>query len=200
MSLVIVQTVWVGKRIAIARQTGKVMSAALVNEEFPENYPQTNRPAPDFELLDQHGETISLKKLRGQTIYLTFAFAHCKTICPTLVHTIKNALNPNEPENVKLLIVTLDPWRDRPSSLPSIAKEWQLPKEARILSGEVSNVTQVHKLYGMPALRDEKTGDISHPGLVFVIDKKGRIAYTFNNPSPSVLIEAHRRIKEKPTT
>ena len=30
--------------------------------------------------------------------------------------------------------------------------------------------------------RDETSGEIAHPGLVFLVDPRGRLAYTFNNP------------------
>jgi cytochrome oxidase Cu insertion factor (SCO1/SenC/PrrC family) len=46
----------------------------------------------------------------------------------------------------------------------------------------------------VPFTRDERTGDIAHPGLVFLVDADGRLAYTFSNPSPAWLREALRRL------
>jgi hypothetical protein len=42
--------------------------------------------------------------------------------------------------------------------------------------------------------RDERTGDIAHPGLVFLIDADGGLAYTFSNPSPAWVREGLRRL------
>jgi cytochrome oxidase Cu insertion factor (SCO1/SenC/PrrC family) len=77
-----------------------------------------------------------------------------------------------------VLIVTLDPWRDTPSRLPSLAESWQLPAgEAFVLSGAVEQVESVLNAWNIPRTRNESTGDVTHPSLVYVVDKNGRIAF-----------------------
>src|SRR5690606_26950129 len=40
---------------------------------------------PAMALVDQHGETITLAKFEGRPVLVTFAFAHCDTVCPLVV-------------------------------------------------------------------------------------------------------------------
>jgi cytochrome oxidase Cu insertion factor (SCO1/SenC/PrrC family) len=62
-------------------------------------------------------------------------------------------------------------------------------------SDRVEDVVDVARRYGVAFTRDERTGDIVHPGLVFLIDADGRLAYTFMNPSRAWVREALRRVR-----
>jgi cytochrome oxidase Cu insertion factor (SCO1/SenC/PrrC family) len=95
---------------------------------------------------------------------------------------------------VEVLLVSLDPWRDTPAALPAIAKSWRLPSHMRVLTARrPEHLLAAADAYGVPHERDPKTGDISHPALVFVVDGDGRLAYTFNNPSAAWVSEAIAR-------
>ncbi len=193
-AVVLLEAVWVGQKIKAAVETGKVDFQTHTNEDFPENYPRQNKPAPDFELVDQSGKTVSLQTLKGENVILTFAFAHCQTVCPVLVRETMEAMKSVKNVPVRLLIVTLDPWRDTPSSLPFLAEKWNLPMGAHVLSGKVETVNSVLSDFNVPRERDEKTGDVIHPALVYLISADGRIAYTFNNAPAKWLSQAVERI------
>jgi cytochrome oxidase Cu insertion factor (SCO1/SenC/PrrC family) len=79
-----------------------------------------------------------------------------------------------------VVVVTLDPWRDTPSRLPHLAEQWGLGSDAFVLSGAVEDVERVLDAWNVARERDLRTGDISHPALVYVVDRKGRIAYAAN--------------------
>jgi cytochrome oxidase Cu insertion factor (SCO1/SenC/PrrC family) len=117
-------------------------------------------------------------------------------MCPFVVATLRRSA----PDGAEVLLVTLDPWRDTPSSLPGIARQWNLPPSFRVLSSRaVDDVLRVAGLYGVTYERNEKTGDIVHPGLVFLVDAEGRLAYTFDNPPASWIREALQRLERAPT-
>jgi cytochrome oxidase Cu insertion factor (SCO1/SenC/PrrC family) len=80
-------------------------------------------------------------------------------------------------ERPVVLVVTLDPWRDTPGRLPAIADAWNLTGDARVLSGRAEVVERVLNAWRIPRVRNERTGDLSHPSLVYVIGRSGRIAY-----------------------
>lgn len=167
-------------------------NAELRNGPFPDAYKRTDLPAPDFDLVDQHGHNLRLSALRGQVVVLSFAFAHCAAICPTLVKSLVDTA-PKLPSGVKTLIVTLDPQRDTPDSLATTASSWQLAPNMHYLSGEPSKVEGVLDAYKVARDRDATTGDIAHPGLVYVVDAQGQIAYTLNSPSTNWLVGAVER-------
>jgi cytochrome oxidase Cu insertion factor (SCO1/SenC/PrrC family) len=143
-------------------------------------YRAIDRPAPALTLTGQHGEPVDLGALRGRPVLITFAFAHCQTVCPVVVmHSLaaQRALQGTAHEPA-VLVITLDPWRDTPSRLAAMAKAWSLPPTvAWVLSGPVETVETTLDAWVVPRSRDMKTGDIVHPALIYVIDARGRIAY-----------------------
>lgn len=161
--------------------------------DFPETYPQRHVMVPDFTLMDHAGKEISLKQFSGRLIYLTFAFAHCKTICPMILDSIKKVAKKNQVPDAVFLVITLDPWRDTPATLKSFASEHDFPSNTHLLSGPVNEVNRVLDMLEIPRTRDENTGDIAHPGLMHVIGPDGKIIYTLNNASPKVIAQAGLR-------
>jgi protein SCO1/2 len=138
---------------------------------------RVNDTPPAFDLVDQHGRPTTLDAFRGRPVLVTFAFAHCETVCPTVVSDVLEASARLGDRTPAVLVFTLDPWRDTPARLPSVASAWQLPSNARVLSGEPDAVERALNGWRVPRVRNTATGDLSHPALVYVIDADGRIAY-----------------------
>jgi protein SCO1/2 len=190
---VVFEGAWVLRKVGVGREVDAWARAIHDEAALPADYPRQTAPAPDFALVDQHGATISLGRLKGRPVVVTFVFAHCQTLCPLVVETLKQASREAEPTPV--LLVTLDPWRDTPNSLSGIASQWAVPETFHVLSSRrVDEVLRVGERYGVTVTRDERTGDIAHPGFVFLIDADGRLAYTFSNPSPAWVREGLRRL------
>jgi len=189
---------WIKERIEAGIEVSSAVYAFETPEELPENYPRTHKEAADFLLTDQHGAQVSPQSLRGKVVFLTFAFAHCQTVCPAILHSVLLAAENFAASEAEVLVVTLDPWRDTPRSLPALAEHWGLGDNAHVLSGSVDEVLAVLDQYNVPGERDVKTGDIVHPALVYVLDQSGDIAYSFNNPSTNWLSAAARKILATP--
>ena len=189
----VVEGVWVVQRVQAAWVVATWSPGPLGDTALPEAYPRQTAPAPPFTLVDQRGAEVSLADLRGRPVVLTFVFAHCQTMCPFIVASLKRVTS----EGTEVLLVTLDPWRDTPSSLPGIARQWELPPAFRVLSSSTaSHVLRVAAAYGVSVQRDDKTGDIVHPGLVFLIDVDGRLGYTFDNPPADWISEGLQRLRQ----
>jgi protein SCO1/2 len=188
--------VWVAGRVAAAAR-----AAAPALEEaagpLPDAYPRTTDPAPPLALVDQHGAAFDLAALGGRPVLMTFAYGHCQIVCPALVHRLRAAFASYPGPPPALVVVTLDPWRDTPAALAGVARTWRLEglPGARVLSGPVPDVLAALEAYGIGFARDEKTGDISHPGLIYVLDGQGRIAYRFLDPPVAWLVEAALRLE-----
>lgn len=164
-------------------------------DDLPNEYPRSQIQASDFSLVDQGGQTLKLSDLKGEVVVLTFAFAHCATVCPTLVYQAKQGFLEAALENTRFLVITLDPWRDRPSTLLTLFEKWKMPPRSHILSGEVKVVTDVISRYGITTSRNLETGDIVHPSMIYVIDQDGKLAFTFNNAPSRWITQAIRRLK-----
>lgn len=147
---------------------------------------RVNDPAPALTLTDQHGREVSLASFRGRPVLVSFAFAHCETVCPLIVSDLLSARQRSGDNPPPVLVVTLDPWRDTPSRLPSIATRWNLQDGAHVLSGPPDIVERTLNGWRVPRVRNEKSGDISHPSLVYVIDATGRIAYVVTGDAGAI--------------
>ena len=158
-------------------------------------YPRFDQMAPELELANQAGQKMNLKSEKGKVVYVTFAFAHCQAICPTLANTLKKVHQDLGPDQSTVFIISLDPWRDTVGALANMHQQWGLPPTMHVLSGSVEEVNRILDVYKVPRSRDEKTGEVVHPALVNVIDPQGRLAYVFNGASTELLVKAGREIK-----
>jgi protein SCO1/2 len=147
-------------------------------------------------LVDQDGREVSAADLAGRPAFVTFAFGHCTTLCPVVVQQVLAARDLVAEGNGALptvAVVTLDPWRDTPSRLPHLAQRWDLPDDALVLSGEVDQVNAALDAWGVARERDPRTGDITHPALVFILDAEGSVRYA-SSGGPRTLAELARRV------
>lgn len=162
----------------------------------PANYPRLDRPLPGLSgLVDQHGEAFTRERLRGRPALLTFGFGHCATVCPMTVMSAREVQDRfrEEGQAVELVVITLDPWRDTPARLPSLAEQFHLGGGAHanahagaadgvrsrsyMLSGTVEAVNSALDALQVARERVPDTGDIVHPALVYLVDAQGTIVY-----------------------
>jgi len=61
--------------------------------------------------------------------------------------------------------------------LPSLAHGYGLGADAFVLSGSVDEVNALLDRWNVARGRDEQTGEVAHPPLVYVLDAEGRIAF-----------------------
>lgn len=190
--LLVIEIAWVS--FSIWERVGLQDQIAITGGSLPESYPQGSEIAPDFSLIDQNGDKVTLSAFHGKPVLLSFIFAHCKAVCPTLIRTAQTVAKDLPADSVKILLVTLDPWRDSPAVLPGLAKEWELGSNTHLLSGKADEVNAVLDAYHVPRERDKKNGDVFHPALVYLIGANGQIGYSFNNPSVDWIKEGLRRL------
>lgn len=154
---------------------------------LPDSYPRLERPAPALSLVDQEGRRIDVDTLRGRPALVTFAFGSCESVCPAIVRqtlevraTLRRRVESGElgaDAVPRIVIVSLDPWRDTPGRLAHVARHWELEVDDSVLSGSVEEVERTLDRWNVARQRDETTGDVVHPPLVYILDPAGRIAY-----------------------
>lgn len=163
---------------------GRVVHAARAESAFevtdgklPDTYPRLDSDAPAIDLVDQFGERLTLERFRGRPVLVTFAFGHCKTVCPVVVRDVVEAKRRLSDVQPVALVITLDPWRDVPSRLSAIARQWQLGDDDFVGTGPVEAVERTLDSWNVGRRRDPTTGDIVHPRLIYLVDRRGRLAY-----------------------
>jgi protein SCO1 len=136
-----------------------------------------DQPPGELGLVSHRGESIDATRFGGAPLLVTFAFGRCETICPVIVEETLAARVAFGTSAPPLVIITVDPWRDVPSRLPHIAGQWRLDEHTHLLGGEVAAVERVLDSWRVERARDERTGDVVHPSLVYVLDGSGVIRY-----------------------
>jgi cytochrome oxidase Cu insertion factor (SCO1/SenC/PrrC family) len=143
---------------------------------LPGGVARVDRPAPELRLVSQHGP-FDLSLLRGRPVLVTFAFAHCRTVCPLLVRDALAVRRAAGPQATAIVVVTLDPWRDTPSRLTSIAERWELGENAWVLSGPVADVNRALDRWEVARSRSARDGDIVHAPVTYLVDSRGVITH-----------------------
>jgi protein SCO1/2 len=170
---------------------------ALAREVVPPTYPRLDRPAPALALVDQQGESFGLDALRGRPALVTFAFGNCETVCPAVVKQVVAAQQQMRDRASRgeissgavprLVIVSLDPWRDTPGRLGHLVSHWGLGDDAHVLTGTVDEVESVLDAWNVARRRDPDTGDVTHPSLVYVLDAQARLVYATRGETEAVV-------------
>jgi cytochrome oxidase Cu insertion factor (SCO1/SenC/PrrC family)/thiol-disulfide isomerase/thioredoxin len=137
------------------------------------------RPAPDFTLVDQTGQRVSLRQFRGRVVILSFDDAECTTICPlttTAMLEAKAMLGAAAPE-VQLLGIDANP---KATSIQDVASYTQLHGMLGawdFLTGSLPELKRVWRAY---AIYDSvEAGQVDHTPALFVITPSGMIRRLF---------------------
>jgi protein SCO1/2 len=140
------------------------------------------QPAPDFALIDQDDEPVTLASLRGHVLLLDFVYTHCPGPCPILTGThveVQRALPPALADKVRFVSISLDPARDTPEAMRqyATARGADLARWS-FLTGAPGAVADVLERYGVGA-KPAANGEIEHLVITYLIDAEGRIARRF---------------------
>ena len=137
------------------------------------------QPVPDFTLVNQANQKVSLSQFRGKVVALTFIY----TSCPLPQFCLRSANNfgvlqrrfPQElGQDLILLTVSFDPLRDRPEVLAQYASQWKAdPRTWAFLTGEASDVKHVCQMFGLDFFPNE--GSFDHLLRTALIDRQGNL-------------------------
>ena len=162
---------------SVIRRAGRSAESFAANDPTPSS---RSIDVPALRLIDRNERQFDLQTLTDGPVLVTFAFAHCATMCPTAIKELLRIRTRVAREDIPLVVVTVDPWRDVPARLASIATEWRLGPSDRVLSGGVNEVNAVLDAWNVARVRDETTGDVVHPLAVVLVHPGGQKATRFD--------------------
>lgn len=151
-------------------------------------------PAAEFALTDHDGRPVSLRSYRGAPVLLFFGYTHCPDVCPLTLDRLTRALRTagRGAEDVRILLVTLDPARDTPAALKTYASRFgpavvgltgDTAGLARARQGYGAFITEAsarpaahaHGTHGSPPPAVAAAMKTVHSGAVYGIDRKGNL-------------------------
>jgi len=107
--------------------------------------------APNVELIDQLGTSVSLQTLleREQPIALNFIFTTCTTICPVMTATFAQMRRElgEAGSDLYLISISIDPEYDRPDKLKAYAEQFLAGDGWDFLTGDSGDIVAVLKSF-----------------------------------------------------
>ena len=137
--------------------------------------PLGGHPAPNFTLIDERGQRVSLRSYRGKVVVLAFADSECTTVCPLTTQAMvdaKRSLGPAA-RDVQLLGVDANPTATRIHDVLSYTELHGLLGQWHFLTGSLPQLKAVWKHYKIEV--EIQRGQIDHTAALFVIDRQGRM-------------------------
>lgn len=140
--------------------------------------------APDFTLLDQDGEEVSMRDFRGRPVVVTFLYTHCEETCPPQAQQIKGALD-DLGHDLPALAIAVDPPNDTPASARDFLAEARMTGRMEFLVGSEEELKPVwNGFYIQP-----QSEDTEHQARIVLIDKEGfqRVGFPLEEATPERL-------------
>ena len=129
---------------------------------------------------NQDGKDIEMKDMKGKVLAMVMIYTSCKSACPRLVadmRTIEERLPENIKDNVKLVLVSIDPAVDTPERLKSFSIEnkmdgdqWEFLRSTEENTREFAAVLAVNYKKISPI-------DFSHSNIISIFNANGELAY-----------------------
>jgi cytochrome oxidase Cu insertion factor (SCO1/SenC/PrrC family) len=150
-----------------------------------------NRPAPDFQLVSQAGQPVTLASLRGEVTLLTFLDPKCVTDCP-VVSELREAgtLLGSSDAKMRLVAIAANPLYFSLSYTRALDAKEGLDAVPNwlFLTGCKTQLETAWGRYGIFVSHMEPGAASVMDDLVFVIDADGRIRGEIrDNPGPGTI-------------
>ncbi|UCH26250.1 MAG: SCO family protein [Trueperaceae bacterium] len=132
---------------------------------------ETPLPVGNAPLMHPTLGEMSLEDFQGDTVLLFFGYTRCPDVCPfTLARLAKVYRELDDPAEVKVVMVTIDPGHDTPEITQRYVESFH--PDFIGLSGGNAQVAEVAKTFfiGSSQLPD---GLYTHTDMVVVVDSKG---------------------------
>jgi cytochrome oxidase Cu insertion factor (SCO1/SenC/PrrC family) len=157
---------------SLASQTAN--TAGMNNPNLDLGTSLGSRAAPDFRLVNQFGQPMSLSQFRGKIVMLSFEDSECTTVCPLTTQSMLEAkqLLGAAGEKIQLLGVDANPDATSAADVLSYSRVHGMVNQWDFLTGSLPQLKAVWGAYHI-AVQIEQ-GQIDHTPALFVIDQQGR--------------------------
>lgn len=155
--------------------TNSASNAAMENPNLDLGTSLGGKPAPDFKLVNQFGQPMSLSQFRGRVVLLGFEDSECTTVCPLTTQSMVLAkeLLGKAGDSVQLLGVDANPDAIDVSDVMAYSRAHGMINQWDFLTGSDAQLKSVWRSYDI-AVQIE-SGDIDHTPALYVIDQQGKL-------------------------
>jgi protein SCO1/2 len=136
---------------------------------------------PNFAMIDQHGDFLQVRSLRGKPFIMNFIFTRCRAaqMCPastTRMSELQAAARELGLEHLNFVSITLDPEFDSPGILRQYADGYGIEHDNfHLLTATQAVVDDLLRQFGIRTIDED--GTINHTMATLLIDANGRVAF-----------------------
>ena len=136
-----------------------------------------------FDLVDQNGQPITDRDLKGKPFLVFFGYTHCPDVCPTALFDVSELMHAlgKDADKTAALFVTVDPERDTAPVMKDYLSSFD--PHLRGATGDLKAIEAAEKAYRVYA-KKVPTGNgeysMDHTALIYLMDKQGRFVAPFS--------------------
>jgi protein SCO1 len=173
--------------IALAYGVYRVMAAGT-SHEFTGTIIDNPTPIDGVELVRTDGKAVTFPDAwQGKTLLAFFGYANCPDVCPlTMAELAKIYRDLGEPEDLQVVMVTVDPSRDTPKRIAQYVEGFHL--DFMGLSGEPEAITKAASAFYATSLV-QADGTVAHNSHVTLVDRQGRMRLVYNQDNVPKMTE-----------
>ena len=153
-------------------------SAGAAEAANPKPLPTDSVYQLPLKLTDQHARTWDWRTRRGKPQVVAMFYSSCRYICPLIIESgkaVDRALTPAQRAGLGMVYISMDPERDTPAALATLAKERKITDKRWALAspkpGDVRSVAGVLDI----RYRQLSDGEFNHTSALILLDAEGRI-------------------------
>jgi protein SCO1/2 len=183
--------------------TIQAFSDRFSSPEFHGRVMQSPQPIGDFTLTAHDRDLVHLHDFQDKIVLLYFGYTYCPDVCPATMAELSKAfdmLDPNERDQVQMLMVTVDPERDSAEILEQYLGHFD--PSFLGLTGSDEEIAAATAPFGIFYQKQEGTIEsgylVDHTASVSVLDKDGylRLNYPFNTPGADIAADLSQLLEE----
>jgi cytochrome oxidase Cu insertion factor (SCO1/SenC/PrrC family) len=174
--VVIVGAVW-GARLLAMRLSAINHSQATqqTSNQALGGFPMSGNVAPDFKLINQFGQPVTLSSMRGHEVVLAFIDSRCTSLCPLtaeIMYYAKSHLAPSAASQVELVAVNANPDATSINQVQSWSIQHGMLHQWLFLTGTAQQLESIYKSYGIYD-SVQAGGSVEHDPAMYIIDAQG---------------------------
>jgi protein SCO1/2 len=156
-------------------------------------------------MTDQQGRAFDWKNRRGRPQVVAMFYTSCPYVCPLIVDSgkgVQAALTPAERAKLDLLLVSIDPARDTPEALATVARKRDLdPARWTLARPRAQDLRALAGVLGV-RYRELANGEFNHTSALVLLDADGRVVARTEKigsvPDPEFVAATRRLLAGKP--
>lgn len=180
--------------LIVTRDGGSDSAADLLPEEFAGATLPDGVRAPDFDLQDENGDRISMKRFRGRPVIVSFLYSTCKDTCPAQAQQVKGALD-DLGHDVPAIAISVDPANDSGRNARRFNARQRVTGRIHWVLGDRRQLKPLWKGFFIQA----QTKDLEHQARIAIVDRKGfqRVGFPLNQVTPERIAHDVRKLEEE---